>query len=67
MRIYLIHDRQVPWGKNKQSPLEWTDEKFIEFAEQEGSVYTIEGFQNQWNDGELFEYVELEQHYIRIL
>ena len=67
MKIYLIHDRQVPWGKYKQCPTKWTDKQFIEFAEQEGSVYTIEGFQNQWHDGELFEYVDLEQHFIRIL
>jgi hypothetical protein len=66
MRIYLVNDRQVDYQQHTQHPHEWTDEQFIEFAEQDGTVYSIEGFQNQWHSGELFE-KDLEQHFIRIL
>lgn len=69
MKIYLIDDRQVDYQQVGASPRKWTDEEFIEFAEGEGTVYSLEGFQKQWNSNELFkEYGEdLEQHWIRIL
>ena len=66
MRIYLIDDRQVDYQQCTQHPHKWTDEQFKEFAEQQGTVYSIEGFQNQWHFGDLFE-KDLEQHFIRIL
>ena len=66
MRIYLIDDRQVDYQQVGASPRKWTDEEFIEFAENEGTVYSLEGFQNQWHNGELFE-LDLIQTWIRIL
>ena len=66
MRVYLIDDRQVDYQEVGASPRKWTDEEFIEFAEHEGTVYSLEGFQNQWHNGELFE-LDLIQTWIRIL
>ena len=66
MKIYLIDDRQVDYQQVGASPRKWTDEEFIEFAENEGTVYSLEGFQNQWHNGELFE-LDLIQTWIRIL
>jgi|TARA_S200002703_G_scaffold146579_1_gene141720 hypothetical protein len=66
MRIYLIDDRQVDYQQVGASPRKWTDEEFIEFAESEGTVYSLDGFQNQWHNGELFE-LDLIQTWIRIL
>jgi len=66
MKIYLIDDRQVNYQEVGSSPRKWTYEEFVEFAENEGTVYSLEGFQNQWHNGELFE-LDLEQSWIRIL
>jgi len=66
MRIYLIDDRQIDYQEVAINPQKWTDKMFIEFAVQKGSVYSIEGFQNQWLNGELFE-LDLEQSWIRII
>ena len=69
-RVYLVDDRQVDYQEVVASPRKWTDEKFIEFAENEGSVYSLDGFQNQWNNripkGEFFN-LDLEQTWIRII
>tara|TARA_R110000824_G_scaffold396081_2_gene597322 strand:+ start:629 stop:832 length:204 start_codon:yes stop_codon:yes gene_type:complete len=67
MRIYLIDDRQVDYQQYTQAPHKWTDEEFIEFAEHEGTVYSLEGFQNQWNTNQLIEEIEVREHWIRIL
>ena len=66
MRIYLIDDRQIDYQEVPVTPQKWTDRMFIDFAEQQGSVYSFEGFQNQWHNGELFE-LDLEQSWIRII
>ena len=69
MRVYLIHDRQVDYQEVEANPQKWTDEEFIEFAENEGTDYSLEGFQKEWNTNELFSDYgeELDQHWIRII
>lgn len=41
-RIFIIDD-------DDESVLELSDEKFIELAEQNGTVWSLEGFQDNWN------------------
>jgi hypothetical protein len=67
MRIYLIDDRQVDYQEVDASPRKWTDEEFIEFAESEGTVYSLEGFQKQWNTNQLIDDIEIRNHWMRIL
>ena len=71
MRVYLVDDRQLDYQRPTMpsSAKYLSDEEFIEFAEIEGSVYSLEGFQEQWNSNELFKQYgeELEQHWIRII
>jgi len=67
MKVYLIDDRQVDYQEVGASPRKWTDEEFIEFAEYEGTVYSLEGFQKQWNTNQLIEEIEVREHWIRIL
>ena len=67
MRIYLIDDRQVDYQELDASPRHWTDEEFIEFAEGEGTVYSLEGFQKQWNTNQLIDDIEIRNHWMRIL
>ena len=67
MRVYLIDDRQVDYQQVGASPRKWTDEEFIEFAESEGTTYSLEDFQKQWNTNQLIEEIEIREHWIRIL
>ena len=67
MKVYLIDDRQVDYQQVGATPHKWTDEEFIEFAEYEGTVYSLEGFQEQWNTNQLIEEIEVRRHWIRIL
>ena len=67
MKVYLIDDRQVDYQELDASPRNWTDEEFIEFAESEGTVYSLEGFQKQWNTNQLINDLEIRSHWMRIL
>ena len=71
MRIYLINDRQLDYQEpTMPSSAEYlSDEEFIEIAESEGTVYSLEGFQKEWNNNHLFSDYgdELDQHWIRII
>lgn len=67
MRVYLIDDRQLDYQEPTMpaSAEYFSDEEFIEIAEREGTVYSLEGFQKEWNTNALIE--ELDQHWIRII
>ena len=67
MKIYIIDDRQVDYQQLDESPRHWTDDEFIEFAESEGTVYSLEGFQKQWNNNQLIDDIEIRNHWMRIL
>jgi hypothetical protein len=69
MRVYLIDDRQLDYQEPTMpaSGEYLSDEEFIEIAEGEGTVYSLEGFQKQWNSNELIDNIEIRNHWIRIL
>ena len=67
MRVYLIDDRQLDYQEPTMpaSAEYFSDEEFIEIAKSEGTVYSLEDFQKEWNTNALIE--ELDQHWIRII
>ena len=71
MKVYLIDDRQLDYQEPTMTATgEYiSDEEFIEIAEQDGTVYSLDCFQKQWNSNELFEQYgeDLNNHWIRIL
>ena len=71
MKVYLIDDRQLDYQEPTMpaSGEYLSDEEFIEIAEYEGTVYSLEGFQKQWNSNQLFKQYgeDLGNHWIRIL
>jgi hypothetical protein len=71
MRVYLIDDRQLDYQEpTMPSSAEYlSNEEFIEIAESEGTVYSLEGFQKEWNNNHLFSDYgdELDQYWIRII
>ena len=71
MKVYLIDDRQLDYQEPTMpaSGEYLSDEEFIGIAEGEGTVYSLEGFQKQWNSNALFKQYgeDLNNHWIRIL
>ena len=71
MRVYLIDDRQLDYQEPTMpaSGEHLSDTQFIAIAEHEGTVYSLEGFQKQWNSNELFKQYgeDLNNYWIRIL
>lgn len=46
-RIYIVHIDDIP---ENESFFDWSDEKVIEVAEKRGTVYSLEGFVEKWNE-----------------
>lgn len=56
LRVYLIDVNEVDFEEEmpaNTSVLELSDDKFMEIAENQGNVYTINGFQNAFNEEEI--------------
>jgi hypothetical protein len=60
MKIYIVDESHTD-----DCPSMYTDEQFKEAAESQGFVYTLSGFQNQWNATKLD--VDQDYHWMRIL
>lgn len=60
-RIYRINLDST--FDNDTPPPVWKDNEFIEQAEKQGNVYTLEGFENAFNETDTNE----ENSYIRII
>ena len=58
IRVYLVDLNE----DITNSPLFWSNEKFISKAEEQGNVYTLKFFQHEWNVDNLN-----TNSYIRIL
>ena len=53
LRVYVINVDDVDFEKEmpvNTAVSELSDKKFIEIAERQGSVYTLQGFQNAFNN-----------------
>ena len=48
-RVYLVDLTKIEYSI---SPRYWDDEQFITVSEEQGSVYSLEGFQNAYNNDE---------------
>ena len=60
MKIYIIDESHTD-----DCPSMYSDEHFMEIAESQGFVYSLEGFQDQWNETKLD--VNQDYHWIRFL
>ena len=49
IKVYLVDLTKIEYNT---SPRYWDDEQFITVAEEQGSVYSLEGFQNAYNNDE---------------
>lgn len=59
-RVYLVDENHVD-----DCPSTYSDEKFKQVAEEQGFVFSLGGFEKQWNDTALD--VDQDYHWIRIL
>jgi hypothetical protein len=59
-RIYAID--LTEWETSDLSIVDLTDEEFIKIAEQQGRVYTLKGFESEFNNENIS-----DQWYIRII
>jgi hypothetical protein len=59
-RVYLVDENHVD-----DCPSTYSDEKFKEVAEEQGFVFSLGGFEKQWNNTKLD--VDQDYHWIRIL
>lgn len=62
IRVYLVDFYNYDFDDN-DSPYDFSDEKFMLEAEKQGNVYTLEGFQYAYNEGD----INGENSYIRII
>ena len=60
MKIYIVDESHT-----NDCPSMYTDEQFKDVAESQGFVYSLEGFQHQWNATKLD--VNQDYHWIRFL
>lgn len=60
IRVYLVDIYNFEF---KDSPKDWNDEKFILESEKQNNVYTLEDFQDNYNEGD----INGENSYIRII
>ena len=60
LQVYIVDENYT-----EDCPSTYTDEQFMDIAESQGFVYSIEGFQKQWNDTELD--VDQDYHWIRFI
>jgi hypothetical protein len=49
IRVYLVDLYEV---SHTQNPRKWSDNKFITEAEKQGTVYTLQGFVDAYNEDE---------------
>ena len=61
VRVYLIKSGHPVLREKSNTQL--TDEEFIEYAEQEGTVYSLKGFQEAFNNIQ----VDATDDFIRII
>lgn len=59
-KIYIVDESHTD-----DCPSMYTDEQFKDVAESQGFVYSLEGFQHQWNETKLD--VDQDYHWIRFL
>jgi len=50
-RVYII-DKGIKGIDYDENPVLWSDEDFIEVAETDGNVYSLEGFKRTFNDND---------------
>lgn len=50
IKVYLVDLYEV---RHTQKPRDWSNEKFITEAEKQGTVYTLQGFVNAYNEDEV--------------
>jgi len=63
-RIYRVELDDINTKiKHDKIPVDWKDEEFIAESERQGHVYTLEGFENAFNESGVNEYAS----YIRII
>ena len=60
VRVYLVNRSKI-----KINPQSISNDEFINLAEEEGNIYSLNGFINAWNSLELNHLLVL--HYIRII
>lgn len=48
IRVYMVDATMKLFSS---SPSEWSDEEFISEAEEQGNVYTLKYFEQEWNNG----------------
>ena len=60
IRVYLVDIYNFEFD---DSPKDWNNEKFMTESEIQGNIYTLEGFQDAYNDGD----INGENSYIRII
>ena len=69
LRVYVINVDDVDFEKEmpvNTAVSELSDKKFIEIAERQGSVYTLQGFQNAFNNeninssADIIRFIEVE-------
>ena len=60
IRVYLVDIYNFEFD---ESPKDWNNDKFMTESEIQGNIYTLEGFQDAYNDGD----INGENSYIRII
>ena len=50
IKVYLVDLYEV---RHTQKQRDWSNEKFITEAEKQGTVYTLQGFVNAYNEDEV--------------
>ena len=48
IRVYMV---DVTMQVFDSSPAKWSDEEFISEAEEQGNIYTLKNFEQEWNNG----------------
>ncbi len=61
-RIYIVDENHID---EDDCASMYTDEQFKDVAESQGFVYSLEGFQHQWNEDKLN--IDQDCHWIRFL
>jgi hypothetical protein len=51
-KVYLVN---ITYRDFDSNPKYWSDEQFMNEAEEQGSVYTLKGFENAFNDEQILE------------
>lgn len=60
-RVYLISHEETTFEFDELDLKEITDEDWITESERQGSVYTLEGFTNAFNQSDMFNQHEINQ------